>query len=354
MIVNSDYRDLQDFDAGASASRVVDALGGAGFEVTLLEDVTVGGLLAALRTLRNDPDPNASAVLYYAGYARQVRGRNYIIARDAKPSAPFDFVTQGVGVDGVLRTLAEGAGRLQLAVIDGAYPEPLLDALPALEPGLAAVEPGATHAVVTGTTAGEILADAASVESFASTFAEALQGGGAPVSTVLADFESMLSQTTGRRVAIAIGGDSGQPLATPAASTAGGTAAVEDVGTTEIQNAVASETEEDSDGTFTGGGEVGGAFQAAPQSDGDAESAALGEVADPAAATRPAVLDTQGDRERVQTALKALGLYPGVIDGVHGQITRQGISTFQRLRGFPVTGTLTQEQIVLLYELAGQ
>jgi hypothetical protein len=60
------------------------------------------------------------------------------------------------------------------------------------------------------------------------------------------------------------------------------------------------------------------------------------------------------ERQRIQFALRQLGLYAAAIDGDFGPRTRAGIETFQRLRGFAPTGVLDAAQTRLLYELAGQ
>jgi len=44
----------------------------------------------------------------------------------------------------------------------------------------------------------------------------------------------------------------------------------------------------------------------------------------------------------IQSGLKKLGFYNGVIDGISGPMTRHAISAFQRLNGFPVSANITQ------------
>jgi hypothetical protein len=57
------------------------------------------------------------------------------------------------------------------------------------------------------------------------------------------------------------------------------------------------------------------------------------------------------DRRRVQAALRLLGYYGGVVDGVFGPQTRAAIRHYQHDAGVPQTGTLTPQQAARL--LAG-
>jgi len=42
----------------------------------------------------------------------------------------------------------------------------------------------------------------------------------------------------------------------------------------------------------------------------------------------------------VQQKLKELGYYPGEPDGIYGPATIQSVKSFQKDRGFPITGEL--------------
>jgi hypothetical protein len=330
VVVNRDYRDLEDIAAGEIAAPLRAALERAGFAVTVVDDATTGGLLSALRRMAAEPDPEGAAVFYYMGYARQLRGRTFLVARNAKPAVPFDFVTQGVDLDSILKSLADAGGRVQLAVIDGAYAEPRLDGLEGLEPGLPEPAPGGTAAVVLGAPPGAILPDAAAAPVLARALADALAEPGRALGTVLADFAAGAEGAVGRRIHVALGDAAGgEPL---------------------MRTAPPPEPAPEAPAGRDG-------FVAAPEGAEAQEQPAAGE---PAASAEPlpaaefeATLDPEA-RRRVQRALRALGLYDAGIDGAFGPLTRRGIETFQRLRGFEPTGRLDAEQMRLLFEIAGQ
>lgn len=88
--------------------------------------------------------------------------------------------------------------------------------------------------------------------------------------------------------------------------------------------------------------------------------------AQPIPATASAPLPSASDQQRVQAlaragelppvllqyALSGLDLYQGNFDGTVGPATRSGFKSFQALRSEPATGTLTNEQIVELVQMA--
>ena len=53
---------------------------------------------------------------------------------------------------------------------------------------------------------------------------------------------------------------------------------------------------------------------------------------------------SDADRRRIQTRLRALGLYEGETDGVFGVLTRDAIRRYQAAKGLPPTGRLGEAE----------
>ncbi len=212
VVVNAAYRDMTDFEPGRVADTVADALADAGFEVVTIRNATSGVLLSALRRMGRDPDPEGAAVFYFTGYARQLNDRNYILTKNARIDQPFDLLTQGVEVDNILRALATAGGRVQIALIDGAYPSADLDSIAGLERGLAIPAPEGSASVVLGTPPGELLSTYDGSEGLARAFAEAVSAPGSRVPAVLGRFVEAARVETRRRVHVALGPQADLPL----------------------------------------------------------------------------------------------------------------------------------------------
>lgn len=357
VVVNAAHRDLAPLPLDGVAEALESELAAAGFRVTVLKNATTGGLLSALRRISAEPDPDGAAVFYFAGYARQLRGRNFMIARNAKPARPFDFVTQGVDLDSVLSSLAKAGGRAQFAVIDGAYPEPRLDGLSGLEPGLAdqPAQPGS--AVVLGAEPGVILQGQGGGSQTASAFAEVMAVPTARLDALALGFATRAEQLSGRRMHVILGSDANVALVAPvlpdpepdpepdrpAVTTTEPSAPAPKVTTAPADPVV--------DPAPTGPKRVAAPEPAAPEPTPDPAPAMA--APEPLSAEEvEAQLDVDG-RRAIQWALQSLGIYQGGIDGAFGPLTRRAITTFQKLRGFDATGVLTASEMDLLFELAG-
>ncbi len=349
VIVNERYRHLAPLDAGGAGEIVSEGLAEQGFAVTVVRNATTGALLSALRRLGREADPEAAAVVYFVGYARQLDGEIYLMARNAEPSQPFDFVTQGVQLGSVLRALGAAGGRARLAVVDGAYAEPRLDGLPGLDPGLPSPEPRAGTVILLGAPPGRTLPspDRAGAEALAGAVRTALAEPGASLDRIALRAAARAEGEAGRRVHATLGEGAerrfiGGPTvpADPAPETASGTGAAApppDDAPAPAETADTRPAEPDGGATVLQGGRRPPAPSPEPPSPAELEASL-----------------TEDERRAVQEALSALGLYTAAIDGDFGPITRRGITTFQRLRGFEATGVLSAAQMSLLFELAAE
>lgn len=380
VVVNADYRDLADFDASRRGELVRDALAAAGFEVTLINNATSGALLSALRRMSLSPDPNAAAVFYFSGYARQMRGRNLMLAKNARPRQSFDFVTQGIDLAAVQRALENAGGRMQLLVLDGAYPEPTLDGLEGVEPGLAPPSPGSRSTIVLSAPPGTMLAGPQGGAELAEAFVTALARPEEPMAVLSARFLAEADRRAGRKLVVSLGAEANLPLLAPAepvpepepepepqaalpepqpepqpTPVPEPEAAPEPVVRRPEPEPVP-EPEAEAPQTVTTGAGAGSeqstGFVAAPRTEPVPEP----ETPPVTAALSPEEFEATlsfDDRRQIQLALRALGLYQFGIDGLFGPGTRRAIKTFQRLRGFEDTGLINAAQREVLFEIAG-
>ncbi len=393
VVVNADYRDITDFEAGQVSAPVRDALEAAGFHVKTINDATSGVMLSELRRMALDADPEATVVFYYAGYARQLEGRNFLVAKNARLDRPFDLVTQGVGVNSVLNALSNAGGRLQFVVIDGAYPAREIDDLPDMERGLAEIAAEDRAAVVLGTAPGEMLSGPVGAAELAEAFAATLADPGpeATMGEIVARFSAEAERRAGRDVYVALGGSAvaltlvagaeEEAEAPELAAAEPAAEAAEPVqpsgfqpgpGAEEPEAEAAAEAEEpapadpaEAEGErqrlgFVPAPQAGDPAEPAPEPEAEPEPEPATEAELAAAAERalsPQEFETQltdEERREIQRALQDLGLYLLAIDADFGPGTRRAIRNFQRLRGFAETGVLDAAQTEVLLEFAGR
>ncbi len=365
VVVNTSYRDLEPLEVGRAGEIVSEGLAAQGFKVTVVRNATTGALLSALRRLGREQDPEAVAVVYYLGYARQLDGKIYLMARNAEPAQPFDFVTQGVQLESVMRALGAAGGRAQLAVIDGAYAEPRLDALPGLEPGLPSLEPKADTVVLLGAPPGRTLAtpDVAGAEALSGAVPEAIAEPGASLDRIALRVAALAERDGGRRVHATLGEGAERRFvggALPTEETAPPPVEQPAVEQPPVEPLPLPEIAEPPEPGEPATADPALAAEEQAADDTVLESGVRPPAAEDTAAPAPlspAELEaslSEDERRAVQQALSTLGLYTAGIDGEFGPLTRRGITTFQRLRGFDATGVLSAAQMSLLFQLAAE
>ena len=123
--------------AGRDAQAVAAALRLGGFVVMLREDIAAADLRASLKEFRDRLQPGGIGLLYFSGLGAHVDGRNLVLARDAPLDTGLPAVQQaqrlaaaGVTVDDLALALIGPAGSPRLLVVDAAYRNPALAALP--------------------------------------------------------------------------------------------------------------------------------------------------------------------------------------------------------------------------------
>jgi hypothetical protein len=109
-------------NADADARLVATAARRAGFEVTLLSDLSRAAFDEALRRFRAQADGAEVAMIYYAGHGIESGGKNWVVPTDAILREVRDLRFEAIELDGLLETL-DGA-RLRIVVLDACRNNP--------------------------------------------------------------------------------------------------------------------------------------------------------------------------------------------------------------------------------------
>lgn len=319
VVVNQDYRKLTPLAAGTTRDLVTESLRQAGFAVETLRNASSGEMIAALNRLRSDHKSPAVVVFYFAGYARQMNGTNYLLPTTVALQTAFDLLSQGVDLNGVLNDLRATQAPLQLVVVDGAYAEPSLDRMERLGPALGGVKASGSALVVLGGPVGLTLDPGASPEAMAKAFTDFIAQPDRPLNDVGHSFQGSGAPSESRRGRL--------PMF--------------------VGESLAGRT------TLAALMQPPPLVEPTPQATSSAKDVPA-ESAPPASVESfESGLDASG-RRRVQEALRGIGLYRGPIDGIFGPLTREAITIFQRSRGLPANGTLDAALARALDQVAGR
>jgi formylglycine-generating enzyme required for sulfatase activity len=93
-----------------------------GFGVTLRVDADLKTMKSALRdfisALPARADPNAVALIYFAGHGVQINGANYLIPVDAEMARDFEVPDETLSMDTIMKGLESAGAGLNLLVLD--------------------------------------------------------------------------------------------------------------------------------------------------------------------------------------------------------------------------------------------
>jgi hypothetical protein len=177
-----------------SAGLIAETLTRGGFKVTVVNEAGGSAFVAALQNFVAElrGNPTSIALFYYAGYAAQADGLNYLLPVDATPASPADLSGQAIPLDVVL--LSAGIAQASVVVLDAAHGVPH-----GAEPGLAPVDAPAGVVVAFSSQPGTTALDGnGATSAFAEAFAAAL---GEPYLDI-----DMVMRRTGERVAATTAG----------------------------------------------------------------------------------------------------------------------------------------------------
>lgn len=104
------------------AQVVADAARRAGFQVTLLTNLTKAGFDQSLREFRQQADGAEVAMVYFAGHGLESGGRNWLLPVDAQLKESRDLRYEAIELDGLLETLI--GAQLRMVVLDACRNNP--------------------------------------------------------------------------------------------------------------------------------------------------------------------------------------------------------------------------------------
>jgi hypothetical protein len=312
VVGNSNYTALAALPGCQVSSRdLAKTLRGLGYQVVERQDVTSGGLAAAISEFSRGTElaPAASVFIYICGYAAGMNDRPFLLPVSASIRRPSDIMTQGMLAKALLDALVRGNPSRGLVA---------LDVVPV--PDVSAPDMGSLTDVPAPEGAGLIAVIESQPTPGPTALSVALGTGlttpGAESGTLLADLKAALATHPSARVAALkmptlsrpLAADDPPPPALPSPAT-------------ELA-------------------------EPAPMAARPTPSATDATPPVPALPDEGAMTDSE--RRRVQEALARIGYYAGRIDGRFGPETRAAIRRFQHEIGVETTGVITGEQAARL------
>lgn len=104
------------------ANLVAESARQAGFDVTLVNDLTKGDFDQTLREFRQKADGAEVALIYYAGHGIQSGGTNWLIPVDATLAEARDLRFEAIDIDGLLETMV--LSQLRIIILDACRENP--------------------------------------------------------------------------------------------------------------------------------------------------------------------------------------------------------------------------------------
>ncbi|PEQ13222.1 hypothetical protein B2G71_07210 [Novosphingobium sp. PC22D] len=113
VIGNAQYANTTSLDNPPNDARIVaQSARQAGFDVTLVENLSNGQFQQALREFRIRADGSDIAMIYYAGHAIEGQGRNWLIPTDARLETEFDLPYEAINLDRLLESVTGAQTRV--------------------------------------------------------------------------------------------------------------------------------------------------------------------------------------------------------------------------------------------------
>lgn len=130
-----------------------------GYHVDFVRGGTPQQLLDVLRETQAAVKPGSMVVVWFAGYAAQSRGQNYLLPIDAKIWNERDVRTDGVAIDDLLSMLRRAGAGQSVVFVDASRRNPFERRFRSYSHGLAPLESGADGFVVASLPANAVADD---------------------------------------------------------------------------------------------------------------------------------------------------------------------------------------------------
>jgi uncharacterized caspase-like protein len=183
----------------ADASLMAETMRGAGYDVTELRDVQQrdnGQIMNNFLNKIAEAGGNATVFFYYAGYAAQLGGDNYLIPVDASTADVNDIRTQSLRLGQLLEELAKIPAAARVIVLDASYEHGFgRGTAQPVSPGLAIMQPPAGMAVASAAAPGEIAT--AEAGTYTRTLVKLMRQPGLELDQILKTTRLQVNQATG-------------------------------------------------------------------------------------------------------------------------------------------------------------
>jgi hypothetical protein len=159
VIGNADYREAPLKNPVNDARAIASDLAQLRFRVTRLENATQEQMYAAIRAFGDALRGGGVGLLYYAGHAVQVRGRNYLIPVGANIEREDEILYRSVDANAILDKMESAGNRVNLMILDACRNNPFGRASRGLQSGLAVMEAPVNTLIGFATAPGAVASD---------------------------------------------------------------------------------------------------------------------------------------------------------------------------------------------------
>ncbi len=182
------------------ATLVAQSLEAKGFKVTSLTNLNMDGLRKAFSdfsdSIRN-AGPDAVAAVYFAGYALQLEGENYLLPVDAEMVVSKDMPFRAIGLSEEMHALAALHLKAAFLILDAARANPLRLRGQTPAGGLAWVEPEANMLIAFNAAPGTVASETSDgYGAYAKALAELIRGPGEAASALFDHVRLRVNQVT--------------------------------------------------------------------------------------------------------------------------------------------------------------
>ena len=172
VVVNSDYADTPLDRALENGRKMRDFLEKHRFDVIYAEDVDKREFVKMIRKFSKTMKPNCLSLFYYNGHAVQLKGKNFIIPLDVAVETDKELQSKSIPVNTIASLMKKAFNRLNIVIIDAAYPEPLGSSYQPKKRGLAPFKAQEQFHFILSKRPGTLFSSTNFADRFIRTFAE--------------------------------------------------------------------------------------------------------------------------------------------------------------------------------------
>lgn len=130
-----------------------------GFAVTLLRDVDLRRMRAAIEIFRKELRPGVVGLFYFAGHGLQVKGENYLVPIGARIAREQDVEYETVQVGRILGAMEDAENGVNVIILDACRNNPFTRSFRSSQGGLAVTQAITGSLVAYATAPGSVAAD---------------------------------------------------------------------------------------------------------------------------------------------------------------------------------------------------